>query len=223
MSKYSHLLWLLAILVPSLGLLVLPGCPGSTGFQATWEGQSPGECSDGADNDGDGAYDCDDSDCVGSPDCLGTDDDDAAPDDDDAAPDDDDAAPDDDDSGGQGGGGAEIVGDITRTAECAGDCLGSLYVTLMEGQPGPGSPPVIVAATEILDADLSAAGASVSFQLGGIESRPEGFYLTAFLDDDSSGAEKGPTSGDLEAPPGEVLIDSDTVFEIDLVLSDQLP
>ena len=34
-----------------------------------WEGQNAGECDDGADNDGDGAYDCNDSDCAGAPDC----------------------------------------------------------------------------------------------------------------------------------------------------------
>ena len=33
------------------------------------EGTSPGECSDGADNDADGDYDCNDSDCDGAPDC----------------------------------------------------------------------------------------------------------------------------------------------------------
>ena len=33
------------------------------------EGMNPGECSDGADNDGDGDFDCDDSDCAGAPDC----------------------------------------------------------------------------------------------------------------------------------------------------------
>lgn len=35
------------------------------------EGSDPGECSDGADNDMDGNYDCADSDCEGSPDCAG--------------------------------------------------------------------------------------------------------------------------------------------------------
>ena len=33
------------------------------------EGANPGECSDGADNDYDGDYDCNDEDCSGSPDC----------------------------------------------------------------------------------------------------------------------------------------------------------
>jgi len=63
------------------------------------EGDDPGECEDGADNDFDGAYDCDDSDCAGAPACA--DDDDAADDDDsgddDDAADDDDATDDDDD------------------------------------------------------------------------------------------------------------------------------
>jgi len=38
-----------------------------------YEGDEPGECSDGADNDRDGAFDCDDPGCYGSPDCAETD------------------------------------------------------------------------------------------------------------------------------------------------------
>lgn len=33
------------------------------------EGTEPGDCTDGADNDGDGLFDCDDDGCTGSPDC----------------------------------------------------------------------------------------------------------------------------------------------------------
>ena len=33
------------------------------------EGMEPGECFDGADNDGDGDFDCMDSDCQSGPDC----------------------------------------------------------------------------------------------------------------------------------------------------------
>jgi hypothetical protein len=44
------------------------GCLGRCGEEAV-EGQNAGECSDGADNDGDGDFDCDDADCAGSPDC----------------------------------------------------------------------------------------------------------------------------------------------------------
>lgn len=37
------------------------------------EGRNAGECSDGADNDGDGAFDCADSDCAASPACTASD------------------------------------------------------------------------------------------------------------------------------------------------------
>ncbi len=49
------------------------------------EGSQPGQCSDAADNDLDGLFDCNDPDCFGSPDCQGADDDDSAGDDDDSA------------------------------------------------------------------------------------------------------------------------------------------
>ncbi len=70
------------------------------------EGANPADCSDGADNDGDGDFDCNDSGCAGSDACTGTDDDDVVVDDDDVvvndddATNDDDSADDDDDSGG---------------------------------------------------------------------------------------------------------------------------
>ena len=78
----------------SLALCVLLAL-GLTGCTEDIEGNEPGECSDGADNDSDGYFDCNDSSCYGAPDCVdGGDDDDAADDDD--ATDDDDAADDDD-------------------------------------------------------------------------------------------------------------------------------
>ena len=52
----------------SLSFLALTAC----GTAA--EGQNAGECADGADNDGNGAFDCDDAGCSGSPDCEGGDD-----------------------------------------------------------------------------------------------------------------------------------------------------
>ena len=52
----------------SLSFLVLTAC----GTAA--EGQNAGECADGADNDANGAFDCDDAGCSGSPDCEGGDD-----------------------------------------------------------------------------------------------------------------------------------------------------
>jgi hypothetical protein len=54
----------------SLALLVLIGCGGD---DAPAEGTTAGDCSDAADNDADGLFDCDDDGCAGSPDCVGTD------------------------------------------------------------------------------------------------------------------------------------------------------
>ncbi|GEM_PF-2177941 len=71
----------------------LIACPG--GDDGPFEGDDAGECSDDADNDRDGRFDCDDPDCEGAVACTGDDDD--AVDDDDAA-DDDDFTVDDDDA-----------------------------------------------------------------------------------------------------------------------------
>ncbi len=84
--------------------LLLAACPTNRPEGGDdYEGDEPGECADGADNDQDGDYDCDDEDCASAPDCTAddddvADDDDTAPDDDDTTPDDDDTAPDDDDA-----------------------------------------------------------------------------------------------------------------------------
>ncbi len=98
----------------SLLLILLAGLPWLVSACPTdIEGNQPGECSDGADNDSDGYFDCEDRDCWGAPACDedgdddtaddddAADDDDGAPDDDDTL-DDDDVAPDDDDTGGDG-------------------------------------------------------------------------------------------------------------------------
>ena len=58
-------------LSPSLAFLVLVGCGGGKDDAA--EGTAAGDCSDAADNDADGLFDCDDDGCAGSPDCEGSD------------------------------------------------------------------------------------------------------------------------------------------------------
>lgn len=60
-------------LISSCALMVA-ACSESVG-DTPREGQEPGQCEDGADNDGDGYFDCDDSDCVGAPACGGDTDD----------------------------------------------------------------------------------------------------------------------------------------------------
>jgi len=103
-------LWSLLILAT---VLVTWSCQAETA-----EGQFPGDCNDGADNDMDGLFDCDDETCAGSPLCEGAgDDDDTVPVGDDdtvAVGDDDTGPPGDDDTGGppgdddtHGGGGGD--------------------------------------------------------------------------------------------------------------------
>jgi hypothetical protein len=64
-----------------LPILVLLACgdKDDTGLDPadSYEGDEPGECSDGADNDRDGLFDCDDPGCQGGPDCEGDTDTDA--------------------------------------------------------------------------------------------------------------------------------------------------
>ncbi|HCP47589.1 MAG TPA: hypothetical protein DIU15_16225, partial [Deltaproteobacteria bacterium] len=75
----------LALLVVFGGLVLVSACSD----RAPIEGQYPGECVDGIDNDEDDSVDCDDSDCVRAPDCASPEEDD---DDDDTGADDDDTA-----------------------------------------------------------------------------------------------------------------------------------
>lgn len=84
-----------------LACLLLVACPLRRGSNDSdrVEGTREGDCTDSADNDGDGFFDCEDQGCWGSPDCPGTGDDDDATTDDDDAVDDDDTADDDDATG----------------------------------------------------------------------------------------------------------------------------
>ena len=59
-----------------------------------FEGDEAGECTDGADNDQDGLFDCNDPNCSGSPDCAAPDDNNTQPDDNNTQPDDNNTQPD---------------------------------------------------------------------------------------------------------------------------------
>lgn len=60
-------------ILPLLALAGAAGCSGSDeesdASAIPAEGTRPGECADGADNDQDGDFDCNDADCSGAPDC----------------------------------------------------------------------------------------------------------------------------------------------------------
>ena len=67
-SNGRHVLYRFAV------LLLLSACPAKEEPDAEdprVEGTEAGDCSDGADNDGDRLYDCDDPDCAGAPVCNG--------------------------------------------------------------------------------------------------------------------------------------------------------
>ncbi len=64
----------------SLALCLTTGCFGEPEVEE-FEGDAPGECSDDADNDQDGLFDCDDDDCEGSDDCDETSDEEGSDDD----------------------------------------------------------------------------------------------------------------------------------------------
>ena len=61
----------LPILLAIVGLAMLPGPSSEAVASDDYEGDGPGECTDRADNDRDGDFDCADSGCAGSPDCKG--------------------------------------------------------------------------------------------------------------------------------------------------------
>ncbi len=59
--------WMMVV----LGLAL--GCGDKDTDDEVVEGTEPGDCTDGADNDADGLFDCEDDGCAGSPDCDGSD------------------------------------------------------------------------------------------------------------------------------------------------------
>ena len=62
---------------PPPALLLLSACPSKDEPDTEdprVEGTEAGDCTDGADNDGDGLFDCDDDGCSGAPDCQPEDD-----------------------------------------------------------------------------------------------------------------------------------------------------
>jgi hypothetical protein len=63
--------WSPRLVSPLVLALLLGGCAGGDTEDNPVEGQEPRDCTDGADNDLDGAFDCDDDGCAGAPACAG--------------------------------------------------------------------------------------------------------------------------------------------------------
>ena len=179
--------------------------------------------------DDDDSAAADDDDAGPDDDDAGPDDDDAGPDDDDDEPDDDDAGPDDDDSGDplvddddSSQEGAVLTGNVTRSVEPVGDGIGDLhFIVLAEEPTGSGPPPEPVLFTTFPDVDLSGEGASFAYTVYGLQPRPEPYYASAVLDDNSNGGP--PDAGDListggDTGPASVVLDTKAGGSVDLVL-----
>ena len=73
MGRFFESVWVIAACAASLGIAVIGiGCGGESTGERTglrFEGTEPGDCSDDADNDADGLFDCDDSGCSGASVC----------------------------------------------------------------------------------------------------------------------------------------------------------
>ena len=190
---------------------------------ALYEGDEPGECTDGADNDQDGLFDCNDEGCQGSPDCDGTGDDDDDDDDDDDTSgddddddddtsgddddDDDDSADDDDDDDDTSGGTATLSGRITTSVSpvAGNDGIGTLWVVIFSSQPFSENPSQVIglpASTPL--ADFSAAGASYGYEITDIHPQAGPMSVLVLLDD----------SDPLNFTPGSPNPDPDDLLEV---------
>ena len=162
----------------------------------------------------------DDDDSAGDDDDSAGDDDDAA-DDDDATGDDDDAAGDDDDDDGPGDGDMLMVHVERAVGIVEGeDGIGDVFVTVFGTPPGQSESPDIAAISSFEMADFTAPGTVVTVPTPMPPTRPEPYAVVVFLDDDGSGAQGGPTAGDLRSGLTTFTATGEPA-EVDLELSEQ--
>ena len=132
-----------------------------------FEGDEPGECDDGADNDQDGLFDCDDPNCFGAPVCQDGDDDDdddsTGDDDDSTAGDDDDSTVGDDDDSTVGDDDDSTVGDDDDSTTAAGAPL--IQNATWQWLSGPGEYEFMLAIT---DPDCNLGDPTLLWTLNGV-------------------------------------------------------
>ena len=113
------------------------------------------------------------------------------------------------------GDGAALRGGVTRSTEVGGDGIGTLVVEVLNDGEGD----EVIGAFQEPNADLGPSEASVRFTVRGLMPRNEPYWVRAWLDDDESGDQGGPTPGDLLSSSAvPVSITSEASFVVDLIL-----
>jgi len=178
----KRFLILLAFLTP---VLVFVGCDSDV------EGDEPGECGDGTDNDQDGVADCDDSGCAADADCTGGDDDD---DDDDSDCDDIEPGP------------GSLEGTVVRSVAATEDGIGKLLISVFDSDPFQSVSVCEVARSVVLQVNLSGEGNGFPYTVSGLPIRTEAYHVRAVFDDNGDLDESGEAAeGDLLAFLGETM------------------
>ena len=159
-------------------LFVVSGC------DVDVEGDEPGECSDGTDNDQDGAADCEDSGCAVDVACTGADDD----------------GPCDDVEPGPG----SLEGTVVRSAQATEDGVGTLVVSVYDTDPLQNEDACELASSSASNVDLSGEANGFGYTVGGIPTRAEPYIVVALFDDNGDLDALGqPGPGDLLSYAGE--------------------
>jgi len=122
-----------------------------------------------------------------------------------------------------GGGGASIRGVLRRDVVIPGDGVGDVNIFLSDTEPVPGIPPSEGQTFILDDVDLSDPDGSVPFLLTKVFQNEAPLFLVAYLDDDASGVEGGPTPGDPVVLMQGLAIDAAEEFEIDIVFDLVVP
>jgi hypothetical protein len=113
------------------------------------------------------------------------------------------------------GSGAALRGGVGRSTEVGGDGVGTLVVEVLNDGEGD----EVVGSFQEPNADLGPSDATVRFTVRGLTPRDDPYWVRAWLDDDESGYQGGPTPGDLLSSSAvPVSITSEDSFVVDLTL-----
>jgi len=130
-------------------------------------------------------------------------------------------------------GSASLTGSVTRSAMPTAGGDGDVYIAVFDRDPVlEMESAVAVGSAFVEDADLSADGATVPYEVMDLPVRAEPFFLIAFMDDNdnvdaSDMANAGPDSGDLLSLRGlasvSVTLDAPGAHDLDIDLNSVLP